>query len=339
MKIRLNTQNLILILFLFSVVFVSCGGAGKKPHYQADISGIKIDPVSINRYEEMLFSLNPFALKEEIQPFIDQYAVFLGEKIETEEGQQQLFDYITDPQIRELYLDTEEVWPDVVTLEGELTEAFRYYRYHFPEQQIPSVFTYISGLDYQYPVKDFEGSLVIGLDMYLGKDYHLYPKVGVPSYQTFGMQPAFVAIDVMKLLGERRLGEMSALPERFLDFMVYEGKILYFLDCMLPQHHDTLKMTYTSEQLGWLQNNMGRAWSYFLENEMLYSSDRQIIIKFLGDAPFTAPFSRNAPPRTASYIGWQIVRKYMEKNPDKGLIDLFRENDAQKILNQSGFRP
>lgn len=175
--------------------------------------------------------------------------------------------------------------------------------------------------------------------MYLGKDYPLYPKVGVPAYQTFGMQPAFAGIDVMKLMGERLLQEVAEMPERFLDYMVYEGKILYFLDCMLPQHHDTLKMTYTAEQLNWLENNMGRAWSYFLENEMLYSSDRQIIIKFLGDAPFTAPFSRNAPPRTASYIGWQIVRKYMERNPDQGLGELFRENDAQKILNQSGFRP
>lgn len=339
MKMRFKIQTLTLALFLFSGWMVSCNGGGKKPQYQADISEIEIDPVSISRYEEMLFSLNPYALKEEIEPYIDQYAVFLGDGIRTEEGQQQLFDYITDPQVQELYLDTKEVWPDVASLEEELTEAFHYYHYHFPEQQIPRVFTYISGLDYQYPVKDFENNLVIGLDIYLGKDYHLYPKVGVPAYQTFGMQPEFVAIDVMKLLGERRLGEMADLPERFLDFMVYEGKILYFLDCMLPQHHDTLKMAYTGEQLAWFENNMGRAWSYFLENEMLYSSDRQIIIKFLGDAPFTAPFSRNAPPRTASYIGWQIVRKYMEKNPDKRLADLLRENDAQKILNQSGFRP
>lgn len=339
MKIRPNHPTLFLLLFFFSAVMISCGGTEKRPHYQADISGIKIEPVSIGRYEEVLFNLNPYALKDEIEPYIDRYYVFLGENIRTEQGRQQLFDYISDPQIRELYLDTKEVWPDVTFLEKELSEAFRYYHHHFPGEAIPRVFTYISGLDFQYPVKDYEDIIVIGLDMYLGKDYHLYPKVGVPSYQTFGMQPAFVSIDVMKLLGERKLQEMAAMPERFLDYMIYEGKILYFLDCMLPQHPDTLKMTYDQGQLKWLEANMGRAWSYFLENEMLYSSDRQIIIKFLGDAPFTAPFSRNAPPRTAAYIGWQIVRKYMERNQVKGLAGLFKENDAQKILNQSGFRP
>ncbi len=339
MKIRTLFLSGIPLFIFLAVAFVSCGGFGKKPHYQADISGISIDPVSIGRYEEVLFNLNPYTLKEDIEPFIDRFFIFLGDEINTEAGQQQLFDYITDPQTRELYLDTREVWPGVESLEKELTTAFRYYKYHYPNHPLPGVFTYISGLDYNYPVKYYENTMVIGLDMYLGKDYHYYPKVGVPAYQTFGMQPPFVAIDVMKMLGEKHLQEVTAMPERFLDFMIYEGKVLYFLDCMLPQHHDTLKIAYNNEQLRWLQANMGRVWSYFLENEMLYSSDRQIIIKFIGDAPFTAPFTRNAPPRTAAFIGWQIVREYMKKNQDLSLQDLFREHDSQKILNRSGFRP
>jgi hypothetical protein len=339
MKLHSDFPVSTIILFLIVGLLSACGGTAKKPHYQADISSIEIEPVSIGRYEEVLFNLNPYTLREDIDPYIDRFYVFLGEEINTEAGQQQLFDYITDPQTRELYLDTKEVWPDVTELEKELTKAFRYYRYHFPNQPLPDVFTYISGLDYNYPVKFYSNTMVIGLDMYLGSNYHFYPKVGVPAYQTFGMQPPFVAIDVMKMMGEKHLQEIAYIPERFLDFMIYEGKVLYFLDCMLPQHHDTLKMAFNNEQLRWLQSNMGRVWSYFLENEMLYSSDRQIIIKFIGDAPFTAPFSRNAPPRTAAYIGWQIVGEYMKRNQDLSLNDLFRENDSQKILNRSGFRP
>jgi len=339
MKIKALLLSRIPIFLFLAIALVSCGGFGKKPHYQADISGISIDPVSIGRYEEVLFNLNPYTLREDIDPFINRFNIFLGDEINTEVGQQQLFDYITDPQTRELYLDTKEVWPGVESLEKELTTAFSYYKYHYPNHPLPTVFTYISGLDFNYPVKYYENTMVIGLDMYLGKDYHYYPKIGVPAYQTFAMQPPFVAIDVMKMLGEKHLQEVTAMPERFLDFMIYEGKVLYFLDCMLPQHHDTLKIAYSDEQLSWLQANIGRVWSYFLENEMLYSSDRQIIIKFIGDAPFTAPFTRNAPPRTAAYIGWQIVREYMKKNQALSLQDLFREHDSQKILSHSGFRP
>ncbi len=339
MKIKARFLSLFTFLLIIILGLSSCGGFRKKPHYQADISDISIDPVSIGRYEEVLFNLNPYNLRDDIDPYIDQFYIFLGDEINTEAGQQQLFDYITDPQTRELYLDTKEVWPDVENLEKELTTAFRYYRYHYPGEPLPAIFTYISGLDYNYPVKYYDNTMVIGLDMYLGQDYHYYPKVGVPAYQTFGMQPPFVAIDVMKMLGERHLQEVTAMPEHFLDFMIYEGKVLYFLDCMLPQHHDTLKIAYNSEQFRWLKANLGRVWSYFIENEMLYSSDRQIIIKFIGDAPFTAPFTRNAPPRTAAFIGWQIVREYMKRNPELRLQDLLRENDSQKILNRSGFRP
>jgi len=339
MKIKSNIGVFAISVLLIGYFFSSCDTKGRKQHFDADISGIEIEPVSIGRYEEVLFSLNPFTLREDIDPFVERFYVFLGNEINTEAGQQQLFDYITDPQTRELYLDTKEVWPDVFKLEEELTEALRYYRYHFESEPLPEFFTYISGLDYQYPVKYFENVLVIGLDNYLGSDYHLYSKIGVPTYQTFGMQPAFVTIDAMKIMAEKHLQQTGTIPEHFLDFMIYEGKVLYFLDCMLPQHHDTLKITYSIGQLNWLQANAGRVWAFFLENEMLFSSNRQTIIKFIGDAPFTAPFTRNAPPRTAAYIGWQIVGEYMKRNRDLSLQELLNETDSQKILNRSGFRP
>ncbi len=324
---------------LLGILLGSCQHREKSPPFQANISNIEIDPVSIGRYEEVLFNLNPFALRHDIEPYIDRFRVFLGEEINTEAGQQQLFDYVTDPQIRELYLDTREVWPSVEALEKELTQAMRYYHYHFSTEPLPEFFTYISGLDFRHPIKLFENVMAIGLDNYLGRDYLLYPKIGVPAYQTFGMQPAFVITDIIKILAEKHLQHSAKVPELFLDFMIYEGKMLYFLDSMLPQHHDTLKIVYSGQQLQWLQTNLGRVWAFFLENEMLYSSDRQMIIKFIGDAPFTAPFTQNAPPRTAAYIGWQIVREYMKRNPNLSLQALLAETDSQKILKGSGFRP
>lgn len=330
---------------IFSTIILSCFflttscKRENRPHFKADISDIEIEPISIGRYEEVLFKLNPFTLRQDIEPYIERFRVFLGDAIDTDAGQQQLFDYITDPRTRELYLDTKEVWPDLKDLEKELTQAMRYYRFHFRDEPMPEFFTYISGLDYQHPVKYYDNIMVIGLDNYLGRDFHLYPKIGVPTYQTFGMQPAFVITDIVKMLAEKHLQKVTKVPELFLDFMIYEGKVLYFLDNMLPQHNDTLKIAYSADQYRWLQENLGRVWAFFLENEMLYSSDRQMIIKFIGDAPFTAPFTQNAPPRTAAYIGWQIVRQYMQRNPQISLQELLAETDSQKILKGSGFRP
>ncbi|HSV88349.1 MAG TPA: hypothetical protein VLH61_06885 [Bacteroidales bacterium] len=329
----------IIAIFLIAVALIFILTQRQRPFFQADVSGIEIEPIRIGRYEELLFNVNPFNLYQEITPYIDQFYVFLGDAIHTESGQQKLFDYVTDPVIREIYLDTRKVWPDVDDLENELTEAFRFYRYHFSEELIPQIFTYISGIDYNYPVKYYDNVMVIGLDLYLGSDHPLYSKAGVAEFKRLDMHPRAVVVDIFRMLAEKHLQNTGFVPEQFLDFMIYEGKVLYFLDSMLPKHPDSLKIAYTSTQYEWMQANIERVWTYFLENELLYSGDRPTISQFIGEAPFTSPFSQDSPPRTAAYIGWQIVRDYMRNHPEVTLSGLVNEKDSRKILRMSRFRP
>ncbi len=329
-----------LILQACSVLLVVVGATAcnHKPPYQANISNIQINPVTIERYEEVLFNINPLTLREDIEPHIDRFHFFIEDKIDDPASLQGLYDYVTDPLIKELYLDTRDIWPDLSELEASLTEAFRYYRSHLPDMPIPKMYSYISGLDYHLPIKYANNHLVIGLDMYLGRGYPKYRRIGIPAYQTIRMDPAYVLPDVMRMMGEKHLQQSTGVPDTFLDYMIYEGKLLYFMDCMLPQQHDTLKIGFTRSHTLWMQQNRGLAWSYYLENEMLYSTDRQMINKFIGDTPFTAAFSRESAPRTAVWIGWQIVREYMRRHPDVSLPELLQEQDAQKILHESRYR-
>jgi hypothetical protein len=59
----------------------------------------------------------------------------------------------------------------------------------------------------------------------------------------------------------------------------------------------------------------------------------------MNDAPFTSPVSQESPGRLGTFIGWQIVKGYMEKNDKLGLKDLMNEENFQKILENSGYRP
>ena len=311
----------------------------RKPPYQVDISGVKVEPVTINRYEEVLFSINPFLLREEIDPYIETYYIFLGDEINDSTARRRLYDYITDPFIKELYVDSKEVWDKLRDLEAGLTTAFAYYKAHYPEENTPRVYSYISGLDYHLPVKYADDHLIIGLDLYLGRNYAKYGEIGIPAYKAQRMEPAFVIPDAVLILADKHMQSQAYIPETFLDYMIYEGKRLYFADCMLPSMHDTLKIGYTADQLRWMQRNQTYVWSYYIDNSFLYSSDRLLINKFVGDAPFTSAFSRNSAPRTAVWLGWQIVREYMRRHPEVSLQALLAEQDAQKILQQSRYRP
>lgn len=326
-------------VLIIGLAFAGCSAWERKPFYEADISDIDIEPVKISRYDSVLFELNPFALRSEIEPHIEEFYFFLGEGIDDPDAIQQLYEYVTDPLMNELYVDSGEKWPDLEDLGESLTRAFRFYKYHFPDSKIPRVYSYISGIDHQMPVIHSEGHLIIALDTYLGSDYRYYEKLGIPRYKKRWMRPERVPADVMEVLVADKLELIYPRPETMLEHMIHEGKRLFFLDCMLPDAADSLKIKYTADNLQWIKHNQGRAWTYKLDNELLYSSDFAAIQKFIREAPFTAPFSQNSAPRTGVWLGWQIVREYMRRNQEVSLQELLNETDARKILNEARFRP
>ncbi|TVQ10298.1 MAG: hypothetical protein EA361_14205 [Bacteroidetes bacterium] len=288
----------------------------------------------------MLFGLDPANLSEQIEPHIDEFYLFLGDEINTPAGQQQLYDYVTNPFSREVYDDLLNVWPNVNSLEEQLNLAFRYFHYHFPEVHIPEVYTYLSGIDFEYPVFYQDDVMVIALDMFLGKNYVNYDRVGIPAFKRVRFTPEAAGVEVMREVGQTLLHQSSFVPETLLDFMIFEGKLLYFLDCMFPKHPDSLKIYYTSQHIQWAETNEGQSWTFMLNNELLYNTDRQLIQKMTGDTPFTAPFSANSSPRMGVYNGWQIVREYMRRNQDVSLSELFYErNDSRQILQGARYRP
>lgn len=324
-----------LIAICSIIIFSAC--RSKNP-YDVDLKGVSAIPVELRRYEALLFEGNPYELPKRVEENKERFAVFLEADLNNPLLLQQLFDYVSDPMLKEVYLDVKAKYQDVKWLENDLEEAFRYYRYYYPDVKQPLFYSYISGLDYEYPVKKADDNIIIGLDMYLGSDYKNYPKVGVPAYKSVKMIPENIVPDVMRVMAEQHTKNLP-VPKTFLDNMIYAGKILYFLDVTMPHASDTIKMNYTQSQLEWCEKNEGQVWAYFIENQMLYSTDRLMINKFLGDAPFTSPFSADSPSRVANWVGWQIVRQFMERNPKVGLQQMLDEQDSQLLLSRSGYKP
>jgi len=335
-KTTVRAIPVILVLVILAIVYYN--GTTWQPSYKADVSDIEIEPVEIKRFEELLFNVNPFQLHEEIKPHVDEFYFFLGDEIDNPVAQQQLYDYVTDAFILDLYDETKRVFPDLDEEEKKMTSAFKYYKYHFPENEIPELYSYVSGLDVSNPIKYKDDNLAIGLDMYLGEEHEIYEQAGFPKYQVIRRSPEFITRDVMYIIGEELIG-FNFNTRTLLDHMVYEGIKLYFLDCMLPDLPDTIKIAYTSKQEVWMEHNKGQVWSYFIDNELLFSTKRQEFSSFITEAPFTSTFTRDSPPRVAIWIGWQIVREYMERNKDVELSELITNTDSEEILSKSRYKP
>ncbi|RLD54593.1 MAG: gliding motility lipoprotein GldB, partial [Bacteroidetes bacterium] len=223
-------------------------------------------------------------------------------------------------------------------LENELTDAFKHLKYYFPDFEAPDVYTYISGFDHEYPIHYDGRIMLIALDMYLGQDYGPYKKLGVPEYRVRKFNRAYITRDCIEQVA-KAINNSSSHEKNLLDIMIGRGKVLYFLDAIIPGTNDSIKIKYSGQQIMWAINNEPKLWAFLIENELLYSSDKNVEKKLLLDAPFTSYFGNESPPRLGEWIGWKIVSRFMESNPDVELEALLKEEDSQGILHKSGYKP
>jgi hypothetical protein len=78
-----------------------------------------------------------------------------------------------------------------------------------------------------------------------------------------------------------------------------------------------IRMGYKPEQITWCQENESYMWRYFIEKKLLYDTDQKLIPRFINPAPFSKFYleiDNESPGRVGAWIGWQMVRSFMENN-------------------------
>ena len=70
----------------------------------------------------------------------------------------------------------------------------------------------------------------------------------------------------------------------FLGKMIAAGKKLYLLDLYLPLKEDQMKIGYSKDKFDWAIANESQVWRYFIENNLLYSTDTKLNKRFLDEA-------------------------------------------------------
>ena len=122
--------------------------------------------------------------------------------------------------------------------------------------------------------------------------------------------------------------------------MLYYGKILYLKDLFIPFKSDAEKIGYGEEEYVWAENNEAQIWRYFVENELIFDTDSQLYSRFLYPAPFSKFYlelDADSPARLGQYMGWQIVRAYMEKNDVS--VNKMLNTSAEELFNKANFKP
>ena len=228
-----------------------------------------------------------------------------------------------------------ELFADISDLQQSVNKAFTRIHALYPNWEFPTLYLFISG--FQTPIYMEDELIAIGADMYLGSDYPYYNYV-VYDYQKQTMRKECIPVDVVSAYLFRNISFTSS-QNRLLDQMIYRGKIMYLTAQIFDDLPGYEVMGWTKEQWDWCVVNEEAIWHHMMDQRDLFKTEHLVISNYLNDAPFTSEVSQDSPGRLGIWMGWRIVESYMEHNEEVTLQDLMAEPDAQKILEQSQYRP
>lgn len=349
MNVKYSSFLLLFPLFSFFFSLSSC--QSDKGKDIPDVSDISVE-VDLKRFDQALFTLDTNDITNELQAIEKTYGDFssiyfnqiLGSKdqnIAPEGHEAYVSGFIVHEGVRKLYDTTQIVFPKMDALVAEFEDAFRFYKYYFPQQPLSGeVVAFIS----EFSIGGFlygDNSIGVGLDFYLGEDYpyqQLNPaNPNFSQYLTRTFTKEHIVFKSMKLLVQDLLGNPRG--NKLIDHIVHSGKELYLLDQLMPHTPDYIKMEYSQEQVDWVNENEANIWAYLISEDLIYSDEHGKYRKFIEYSPNSPGMPDDAPGRTASWLGWQIIKAYMDRNPDTGLQELIRMPDAQEIMNKSKYKP
>lgn len=237
----------------------------------------------------------------------------------------------------ELFSEVNKTFSDFTDTEAEIESLFNHLKYYYPEFKAPRIITVTSDVDYRNRVIVTDTIALIALDSYLGSDHKFYG--GIAKFLKVNFTKSQIVVDLSNKYAEKYIYHPAR--KTFLDEMIYYGKLLYFNDIMLPFKTEAERIGYTNEELDWAQKNESYIWRFFVSRELLFSTDAKLASRFINPAPFSKFYleeiDADSPARLGLYIGWQIVRAYMDQN-EVTLKDMLTKS-TDEIFNNTKFKP
>jgi len=331
------------LFFLCFVFFIRCTDS-KGP----DVSNIKVD-IPIERFDKDFFSIDTSntaaSLNELMKEHPDFYSDFMQQilGVSGSDTNKVTLD-VSKIFIRgysSIYQSLSKQYSDVSWLQKDIKKAFQYVKYYFSDYKTSKIILFVGPLD--APGVALTGSgIAVGLHQFGGKDFSAYQSMEAqqlfPAYISRRFEPQYIVVNCMKAVIEDIYLDRSG-AKGLVEQMIEKGKQWWLLDKFLPATPDSLKTGFTKQQLEWCEANEGLIWNDVIVTQKdLYTKDPMAIQNYIGEAPFTQSLGPSSPGNIGQWIGWQIVKKFANKNSSMSVTDVLK-TDARKILEEAKYKP
>jgi hypothetical protein len=329
------------IALALSLLFGSCGSNTDAP----DVSNIELSVQSHDFYKDF-FKVDTNKIEGSLQALDKLYPDFLrfyldqlvglqtnGSLSDTVQG---LRFFLTYKDFRELFDTVAKVYPSTKDIDKQLVKVFKRIKHYDTTFTIPTeIYYYAAGLN--LAVFTREHTMGIGLDMFLGQDFKPYQQIGIPSFRLLRHTPENIPIAAARAIYQDKY-PFIVEEKNLLALMIEQGKEAYFTKKVVPEAGEALILGITEEQLKWCQENESMIYNFFVQQNLLYETNQQKVVRYVIEGPSSAGMPAESPGNTGSFTGLRIVENYA-KNTGSSLAEVIKEQDYQKILAAAKYKP
>ena len=316
-----------LSLFLVLILLLASCQSEKEQRQEA-IQSVDVD-LKLVRFDSIFMNTPP----EKVTQLSEKYPQFFksqyDDQIWVEKRKDSLMKVIQD--------EVEKQFSSTDTLKKRLKKLFQHYKYYFPKSQVPTIYTVAEYVDYRNKVLLNKDNLIISLDNYLGKEHRFY--TDFEDYISGLQTQSQILPDVVSALSKKLINDNK--QRSFITYMIDYGKTEYLKDRLIPfvaEHH---RLGYTKDQLEWAYDNEKQIWRYFVEEELIYSTKKNLLNRFLYNGPFSKfylKFDKESPPRLGRFIGRQIIKSYVAQHPEASLKEIMKM-PGEALFQASNYKP
>jgi hypothetical protein len=326
-------------IILLALLLMKCGGPEKEEcAFIPEVSPADL-PFTFQHLEDSLIGIPS---KKELVAFLTRYPVVRDQMLSRAQYPDdsvfinEMFQRFNNPAIDTVLAQTKEVFGDGSALETSFREAFANLQYYYPDFTPPKVRTLITGLDTDLFVSD--SLILVSLDFFLGPGAKYRPKIY--DYLLRRYDPDDIVTSCLLIYGiGDRFNKTDVNDHTVLADMIAYGKSFYFAKHMLPCVPDSVLIWYTADEIRGARKNEDLIWARFIEDKVVFSTSMIEKKNYLGDRPVTIQVGEKCPGRIGQWVGWQIVKTYMEAHPGKSLPELMETENAQALFKNSNYKP
>ena len=243
-----------------------------------------------------------------------------------------LTSFTLNPDWQGLQQRADSILGDLEPQRAEFERAFERLLSFFPDSLVPRIVAFNSG--FNYGVTPTDSVLGIGVEWFVAHgspvEAMLAPDV-FPQYMKDRMRPEMLVPSAVKGWLQVHYTQ-DVRGEDLLTNLIEIGKVMYLLDAVLPETNPAFTFAFTDEQLKWCEDNEFNVWKELVANEQLYSKKTEDIDRLLNDGPFTNGFPRESPGHIGEWIGYRMVKAYMNDHDELTMAKLFANTDPRTVL-------